>query len=252
MNAKAPSKSGGRVAVVGAGLGGLSAAASLAAAGYAVTLFEKNPQLGGKLNVLERDGFSFDLGPSIMTLPQIFRDLFARAGKRFDDYVALRPVSPHWRNFFEDGKIIDLDPDHDRMRAELAKLGSNLEAPFRDFLAYSRQQYDAVERGYFREGIDTLGALLRHYGWSVFELDFLNTMHRAVQRRLPERHLRDIFDFFIKYVGSSAVRAPAFMNLMPHIQFGFGLWYIDGGMYALARGLERLLGELGVDIRLNC
>ena len=252
MNAKAPSKSGGRVAVVGAGLGGLSAAASLAAAGYAVTLFEKNPQLGGKLNVLERDGFSFDLGPSIMTLPQIFRDLFARAGKRFDDYVALRPVSPHWRNFFEDGKIIDLDPDHDRMRAELAKLGPNLEAPFRDFLAYSRQQYDAVERGYFREGIDTLGALLRHYGWSVFELDFLNTMHRAVRRRLPERHLRDIFDFFIKYVGSSAVRAPAFMNLMPHIQFGFGLWYIDGGMYALARGLERLLGELGVDIRLNC
>ena len=85
MNAKAPSKSGGRVAVVGAGLGGLSAAASLAAAGYAVTLFEKNPQLGGKLNVLERDGFSFDLGPSIMTLPQIFRDLFAPAGKRFDD-----------------------------------------------------------------------------------------------------------------------------------------------------------------------
>lgn len=252
MNQESTSQPAGQVAVVGAGLGGLSAAVSLAGAGYRVEIFEKNAQLGGKLNVLEKEGFSFDLGPSIMTLPQIFRQLFERAGRRFEDYVTLRPVTPHWRTFFEDGQIIDLDPDPDRMRAELAKLGPGLEAPFREFLDYSRRQYDLVEKGYFQRGYDTLGELLTHEGLRVVHLDFLSTMHRSVCRRLPERHLQDIFSFFIKYVGSSALRAPGFMNLMPHIQFGYGLWYIDGGMYNLARGIERLLRELGVTIHLNC
>ncbi len=251
MNKK-KTASGDRVVVIGAGLGGLSAAISLAAAGRQVRLFEKNAHLGGKLNLLEREGYRFDLGPSIMTLPQVFRDLFARADRQFDDYVRLCPVTPHWRNFFEDGCVVDLDPDPARMRAELAKLGPGLEKPLADFLAYSRKQYECVEAGYFRHGLDSFGALVRHYGWRVFGLDFMRSMHGSVSRRLPERHLRDIFDFFIKYVGSSAVRAPGFMNLMPHIQFGFGLWYIEGGMYNLARGLGRLLEECGVDVRLNC
>ncbi|MBT4798919.1 MAG: NAD(P)-binding protein, partial [Verrucomicrobia bacterium] len=88
-----------KVAVIGAGLGGLSAAISLRAAGYQVEVFEKNEKIGGKLNLFEKDGFTFDLGPSIFTLPQFFRDLFERAGKKMEDYVQLDAVTPHWRNF---------------------------------------------------------------------------------------------------------------------------------------------------------
>lgn len=252
MSAYTNNRNDSEVAVVGAGLGGLSAALSLAASGCRVNLFEKNSHLGGKLNVLTRDGFSFDLGPSIFTLPQIFQQLFARAGKRFEDYVTLLPVTPHWRNFFEDGKVIDLDPDPERMRQQLAKAGSGLEQHFQEFLLYSKQQYDLVEEGYFQQGLDSLPELLKYYKWRVFGLDFLNTMHRSVCRRLPNPYLQDIFDFFIKYVGSSALRAPGFMNLMPHIQFGYGLWYVDGGMYNLSRGLERAIRELGVSIHCNC
>ncbi len=241
-----------RVAVIGAGLGGLAAAVTLAAAGFKVDIFEKNRHLGGKLNRLVQDGFGFDLGPSILTLPQIFRQLFERAGRCFDDYVPLRPVLPHWRNVFEDGTVIDLDPDPVRMHAELAKAGPDLEGPYEAFLEYSRRQYDLVDEGYFRHGLDTLPQFLRHYGWRIFRLDLFSTMHRSVCRRLPSPYLRDIFDFFIKYVGSSALRAPGFMNLMPHIQFGYGLWYVDGGMHRLALGLERLLRELGVGIHTDC
>ena len=97
-----------KVAVIGAGLGGLSAAISLRAAGYQVEVFEKNEKIGGKLNLFEKDGFTFDLGPSIFTLPQFFRDLFERAEKRMEDYVQLDAVTPHWRNFFEKGPSIDL------------------------------------------------------------------------------------------------------------------------------------------------
>lgn len=241
-----------RVAVIGAGLGGMSAALSLAAAGCAVDLYEKNGHLGGKLNVLTLDGFSFDMGPSIFTLPHIFQELFARAGRRLEDYVTLQPVTPHWRNFFEDGMVLDLDPDPVRMSQELAKAGSGLEAPFREFLRYSQRQYDLIDEGYFRQGLDTLSELFRHYGWRVLKLDFWRTMDGSVRRRLPNPYLQDIFSFFIKYVGSSAVRAPGFMNLLPHIQFGYGLWYVSGGMSNLARGMEKVLSELGVVIHRNC
>ena len=97
-----------RVTVIGAGLGGISAAISLKAAGYDVEVFEKNSQIGGKLNVMEKDGFTFDLGPSIFTLPQFFQDLFERAGKKMEDYVQLDAVTPHWRNLFENKPTIDL------------------------------------------------------------------------------------------------------------------------------------------------
>ena len=130
-----------RVSVIGAGLGGISAAISLKAAGYDVQVFEKNPQIGGKLNVMEKEGFTFDLGPSIFTLPQFFEDLFKRAGKTMSDYVELEAVTPHWRNLFENKPTIDLYQEHDLMRAELDKLPGDPEAhwrEFKDFLNYAQ------------------------------------------------------------------------------------------------------------------
>ncbi|MFO7820946.1 MAG: phytoene desaturase family protein, partial [Lentisphaeria bacterium] len=150
-----------------------------------------------------------------------------------------------------DRTILDLHPDPAIMYEELKKAGSNLEEAYYKFLDYSRAQYNLIEEGYFNQGLDTVAELLKYYGPQVFKLSFLTTMDRAVKKRLPNPYLRDIFDFFVKYVGSAATRAPGFMNLLPHIQFGYDLWYVKGGMYNLARGLERLLSELGVTINLN-
>ena len=111
-----------KVLLIGAGLGGLSAAISLRQAGYDVEIFEKNDKIGGKLNVLKSQGYTFDLGPSIFTLPQYFESLFARAGRRMADYVSISPVTPHWRNFFEDGTRFDLLKDRAAQHAEFAKL----------------------------------------------------------------------------------------------------------------------------------
>jgi diapolycopene oxygenase len=244
-------RTGKRVVVVGAGLGGLSAAISLAQEGYRVEVCEKNGQVGGKLNLLQAQGYTFDLGPSILTLPHIFERLFERSGRRMRDYVAIRTLRPHWRSFFEDGTVFDLVPEPDAMAAELARLGPGLEPAFRAFLQYSEAQYDLIRDGYFERGLDTVPDFLRFYKLRFFRFDWLRTMHRAVAAKLPERHLVDVMDFFIKYVGSSAYRAPAFMNCMPTIQFRHDLWYVDGGLYGLARGLERLARELGVSFRLE-
>jgi diapolycopene oxygenase len=239
------------VLVIGAGLGGLAAAISLAQEGYAVTIHEKNDRIGGKLNVLKERGYSFDLGPSILTLPHIFDRLFRRSGKRMSDYMAIRPLRPHWRNFFDDGTVVDLYPEPDRMAAEARKVGED-PANVERFLRYSSDLFDLINRGYFEHGLDTAGEFGRFYGlWSFPKFDLLRTMHGGVSRFLKTRHMRDIFDYFIKYVGSSAYHAPAFMNCLPTIQFRHDLWYVDGGLYNIAVGLRRLLEELGVAVHLN-
>jgi diapolycopene oxygenase len=244
-------KAGKRVLVLGAGLGGISAAISLAQEGYEVAVIEKNDKLGGKLNLLEIDGYRFDLGPSILTLPHLFERLFERSGKKMADYFSIRPVRPHWRNFFEDGVSIDLHPDPEIMAREAAKAGEKPEA-VRNFLKYSYDLYDLINDGYFEKGLDTSADFRSFYGLRNFmKFDLFRSMHGGVKRHLKTRKMQDIFDYFIKYVGSSAYQAPAFMNCLPAIQFRYDLWYVDGGLYEIAKGLGRLMDELGVKVLLN-
>lgn len=245
-----------RVAVVGAGLGGISAAVSLRAQGYAVEVFEKNERIGGKLNVMEQEGFTFDLGPSIFTLPQYFEDLFARAGKKMADYVELQSVTPHWRNFFEDGTVLDLYEEPDLMKRELEKLPGDVEGhwkEFQGFMDYARQQYGIIEDGYLKQGLDNLWEFLRYYGLGKIgkQIDYKRSMAGAIAEHFSDPHMRSIFEYFIKYVGSSALAAPGYMNLMPIIQFDYGLWYVRGGMYALAEGLGRLMEEMEIPVHLG-
>ncbi len=239
------------VAIIGAGLGGISAALSLALEGYRVSVYEKNDRIGGKLNWIEAQGYRFDLGPSILTLPAIFNRTFRKAGTRFEDEVPLCTVRPHWRNFFEDGTVIDLHPDPDVMAAEAERAGEPARNVHR-FLDYAGRLFDEVSRGYFDEGLDSASDFRAFYGLSGFpKFDLLHTMHQGVARRFKTAYFRDIFDFFIKYVGSSAYRAPAFMNCLPTIQFRHDLWYVRGGMYGIALALGRLMDRLGVEMHLQ-
>ena len=240
------------VVVIGAGLGGMSAAIMLAKSGFRVTLVEKNKNVGGKLNVLATHGFTFDLGPSIFTLPQIFRPVFEADGKRLEDYFTLTRIDPQWRNFFEDGKVVDLYEDQQAMRSEMDKLAPTAFEEFQKFTTYSRTQYEIVERGYLRLGFDNFWQFMKFYGIrDARNLDFLHSMSEGIHKRVHNAYLRDIFEYFIKYVGSSATAAPGFMNLMPNIQLEFGLWYVNGGMYELARAFETRMVEVGVDLRLG-
>ncbi len=241
------------IVVIGAGLGGLSAAISLATEGFSVDLLEKNHKVGGKLNVLQKEGFTFDLGPSILTMPHIFRKLFERAGKNMDDYVTIQSVEPHWRNFFTDGSTLDLSSDPVKMKQQLDKLGLNTAREFEQFLAYSKKLCEVTEDGYFAQGLDSFWDLLRHYGpvKSLLEFDVFRSMDQGVRRFIKDPKLVDVLNYFIKYVGSSPYDAPALMNLLPYIQFGYGLWYIKGGMYGMAQAMERLALDLDVNIHVN-
>ena len=169
-----------KIIVIGAGLGGLSAAISLKQSGYDVEIFEKNDKIGGKLNVLKQQGFTFDLGPSILTLPHIFERLFERSGKKMNDYISIRTLRPHWRNFFEDGVTLDLYPEPEKMAAEARKVGEPPENIER-FLKYSARLYDLTNEGYFEQGLDNWQGFAKHYGlFKFFQFDLFRTMHQGV------------------------------------------------------------------------
>lgn len=236
------------VVVIGGGLGGLSAAISLAQRGYAVSLYEKNAHLGGKLNRLEQDGFGFDLGPSILTMPHIFERLFAGSGKRMADYVPIVRLKKEWRSFFPDGTVLDLYGDLAKMEQENPFLSSDDLKEYAAFLQYAKGLYDMTEKGYFQKGLDTTGQVLKHHGIisSLRGFDLFSTMYEAIDKRISNPHLRDMLAYFIKYVGSSPYDAPAVLNMMIYMQYAQGCWYVPGGLHRLAEALRILATEVGV------
>lgn len=240
------------VVVIGGGLGGLSAAINLAAYKdrFTVTLIEKNTHLGGKLNVIEKEGFSFDLGPSIFTMPHMFEPLFSVHGKTMSDYVTLEHVDPHWRNVFEDGTIIDLEANIEAMKQPPSNLNDKDIEDLKTFLNYTKKLHHFTEKTMFDNQSERKLDTLKYYNpfKIIKDSDMLSTMDEGVRRYISNPYLIDILNFFIKYVGSSPYDAPAVMNLLPYIQWEFGLWYVKGGMYNLAKGFEKLLKELDVTI----
>lgn len=241
------------VIIIGGGLGGLSAAISLAQSGYKVSLYEQNPHLGGKLNRLEQDGFGFDLGPSILTMPKIFEQLFEGSGKKMEDYVPIERLDLEWRSFFPDRTVIDLYGDLQKMTAENPSLTEQDMREYRAFLDYSKGIYEAAAEGYFKKGLDNTWEILRHQGLfkPLKEFDYFSSMYDAIDQRISNPHFRDMLAYFIKYVGSSPYDAPAVLNLLIYMQYDQGAWYVPGGLHLLAEGLVKLAEEAGVEINTN-
>ncbi|MGK7377642.1 phytoene desaturase family protein [Planococcus sp. 1R117A] len=239
-----------KVLIIGGGLGGISAAISLAQRGYKVSLFEKNNHIGGKLNRLDQDGFGFDLGPSILTMPKIFAKLFADSGKRMEDYVPIIRLDHQWRSFFPDGNIIDLYEDLNEMEAKNPSLSKRDMREYANLLKYSKNLYDMTEKGYFSQGLDSAEEIANYHGAleSLKNFDLFSTVHSAIDKRISNKQFKDMLSYFSKYVGSSPYDAPAVLNMMIYMQHDQGAWYVPGGMNRLADALVRLAREVGVNI----
>jgi len=244
---------GQQAVIIGAGLGGLAAAAALAADGWDVSIYEKNEKIGGKLNIARQDGYTFDLGPSIVTMPEVFREVFRRAGRAMEDYVSLQSVDPHWRTFFPDGAQLDLNADRTVEGNEKAGLSDRDREQMERFFDYAKELYQFSNQVYFRKAADTLQDVILSYNPLRIsrDADRHSVMDDGVRRYLDNRYLQDTMNFFAKYVGSSPYDAPAILNLLSYVQWEFGLWYVPGGLYGIAQGLEQLLRELRVPIHLN-
>lgn len=242
------------VIVLGGGLGGLSAAVSLAQEGFDVSLYEKNDHLGGKLNRLEANGFGFDLGPSILTMPQIFEKLFLTSGKQMADYIPIERLDLQWRSFFPDHTTIDLYSDLTKMAQENPLLTAKDMMEYQDFLDYAKAIYAATEVGYFDKGLDSTMEILKEHGVikALKGFDYFSSMHDGIAKRVSHPKMQDILGYFSKYVGSSPYDAPAVLNMMSYMQHEQGIWYVPGGMHKIAEGIVNLGKELGVAFHTGC
>jgi len=140
-----------KTAVIGGGLGGLAAACTLAARGHSVTLFERNEWAGGKAAVLEKDGFRFDMGPTILTIPSVLRRIYAEAGKKLEEHMDLVELDPQWRCFFSDGNKLDLTKEVESMGQKLNEFTGNPQAAdeYNRFLDWSQDLHGISERFFF-------------------------------------------------------------------------------------------------------
>jgi phytoene desaturase len=238
------------IVIVGGGLGGLSAAIHLAARGRRVVLCEKNERVGGKLNIVAEEGYAFDTGPSLLTMPWVLRELFAVAGQRLEDELTLIQVEPTCRYRWPDGARFDSFQSLPLLIQEIARIEPRDVAGFFRFMAYAERIYRAVAGPFLLHPFDGLRDLLTlatlHDAWAI---DPFRTVDQAVRGFFRSARLRQVFDRYATYNGSSPYRAPATFNLIAYIEFAEGGWYVRGGMYELARALERLACALGVEVR---
>jgi diapolycopene oxygenase len=250
-----------RVGVIGGGLGGLAAACVLAARGYAVTLFEKSPWLGGKAAVLEGAGFHFDMGPTILTIPSVLRRIFSEADRRLEDYLDLIRLDPQWRCFFTDGTALDLVEDVDQMAAALTAYAPDTDSAkgYRAFHALSNRLHQISTRHFFWKSIGGIADMIDwRAGFSAQLLgDVLNLrMGRSVagtiRKFIPDARVAQMLDHFTQYVGSCPESSPAVLCGIAHMQTTEGVWYPRGGIRAVPDALIRLGEELGVEYRAEC
>jgi diapolycopene oxygenase len=247
-----------RIGVIGAGLGGLAAAATLAARGHKVTLFERNPWLGGKAAVLAEEGFRFDMGPTILTLPSVLGRIFAEAGRDLKRELDLLPLDPQWRCFYEDGSTLDLLADPRKMEAALDAFapGSGAAGGYRRFLGVAERLHEISDRFFFWRSVgsvrDTFNAGKTFQAsvlGDLLALRFGRSVAGTVRRHVPEPRVAQMLDHFTQYVGSAPDASPAVLCGIAHMQTQEGIWYPRGGIRAVPEALRRLAIELGVEIR---
>jgi phytoene desaturase len=246
------------VGVVGGGLGGLAAACTLAARGHRVVLFEKNEWLGGKAAVLDEGGFRFDMGPTILTVPDVLARIFAEAGVCMSDRLDLRRIEPQWRCFFDDAAVLDLHDDVVASARAIAAYSPGDEDGFRDFIGLSKRLHGISERFFFWKSVEDLRDtmdLRKNFDLAtmkdVLALRMGRTVASTIRSRVKSARVAQMLDHFVQYVGSSPYGAPAVLCSIAHMQTDGGVWYPMGGTRAVPRALQTLAEQMGVDIRIG-
>ncbi len=247
--------------VVGAGVGGLAVAVRLAAAGRRVVICERAPVVGGKLGLLERDGFRFDTGPHLLTLPDILRDTFAAGGTRLEDHLTLRRLDPLCRYRFADGTWWDHPEGDGPLFAAAERLRPGNGAELQRLMARAAAMWDATKEPFLMSplhGVSTLlgltlgtlgtgttprtpGALTTVAPWQ--------TLSGLARSSLGDDRLVAFVERFATYTGSDPRTAPAVLASIVHAEHRFGAWYVEGGLRGIGDALLERCLALGVDVR---
>ncbi len=233
-----------KIVIIGSGFGGLAAAVRLQATGMQVTLLEKNAKVGGHAYQLVKDGYTFDMGPSIITAPDLIQRVFECAGMRMEDYLDLVKLDPFYRIYFHDGSSLDYTDNGEQMKRQMARFSAKDADNYDRFMVHARHLYDAViTDGLGATAFDLptmLGFLPR-----ALRLQALIPAYDFVKKYFNDPRHRFTFSFHPLFIGGNPFRAPAVYLMIPYLEKVGGVWFCKGGMYNLVRALEDVFKQLG-------
>lgn len=236
-----------KVVVIGSGFGGLSAAIRLQAAGCSVTVVDKRSQPGGRAVVYEQDGFTFDAGPTIVTVPQLIRELFEVAGKNIEDYVKLVRLDPFYNVRFPDGSVFRYNSDREALLAQIRQFNPSDE---KGYLRFSKAASAIFEAGLplmerpFLSFFDML-----RVAPDMVRLQTYRSVTSLVNSHLKDRRLRQAFSFHPLLIGGNPFQSPSVYAMIHRLEQEFGVWFPIGGTGALVRGLVTLFRQLHGTLR---
>jgi len=245
-------QSGKGVIVVGAGLGGMATACHLAGRGHDVTVLEHFGRPGGLARRVEADGYRFDTGPTVITMPAILEATFAAAGADMADFVTMRPLDPLYRATFADGSTIHVRRGHDAMVAELRdEVGPQAAASFERFTAWLRQLYEAEFPAFIDRNFDSPLALLRPIApaLALTRLGAFRRLSSVVAEYFDDERLQRLFSFQALYAGLAPQQALAVYAVITFMDSVEGVYFPEGGIARIADGLERAAAKAGATFR---
>ncbi|WP_342526996.1 phytoene desaturase family protein [Chryseomicrobium sp. FSL W7-1435] len=241
-----------RVAIIGAGLGGLSAAITLANAGYEVDVFEKNAHIGGKLMPVQLQTYGFDFGPNTITMPHVFKQVIEQTGRRAEEYLTFIPLKHHTTNYFSDGTSLVFSRNKEYMVEQLEKVDSLGAKNYYSLLKELTRLYELSETHFFpktfRSWTDYLSPSL---GYALTQVRPLESMDHFFKRYFTAPTVLQAFGRYATYIGSSPYQAPATFSMIAYLELIQGVYTVKGGTVCIARAFHKVAKELGVRFHLN-
>jgi phytoene desaturase len=246
----APSDPRPRAVVIGSGFGGLAAAVRLLARGYRVTVLEKLEQAGGRASVFRQDGFTFDAGPTIITLPFVFEELWALAGRKLSDDVTLKALTPFYKLMFADGSHFTCSGDEETARAEVRRLSPGDVEGYDRFLIESASIYKFAFEWLGQVPFNDISTMAQAIpGFVNHRAD--RSVFKLASKYFRDPRLRIAFSFHPLFIGGNPLRATALYALVSHLERTYGVHFAMGGTGALVTGLVSLIERMGGEVRLN-
>ncbi|WP_445664966.1 phytoene desaturase family protein [Fodinibius sp. AD559] len=237
------------IKIIGAGLGGLAASCLLAHNGHDVTILEKNSSPGGKINQLSAQGFRFDTGPSLLTMPFILEKLFEYCDTEINNFLDIQPVDPICRYFYPNGLQFDCYQDSCLNTAQIQQFAPDDVHAYKQFITYAEKLFERTKDAFLYNPLYGLSDLDDLNFIDFFKIDAFRTVADRIDKQFESEELQQFFKRFTTYNGSSPYKAPATLNVIPYVELSLGGYYLDGGMYSLIKALTSLAESKGVRIQ---
>ena len=243
------------IVIIGGGIGGLGLACLLGKKGYEVSLYEKNAKVGGRASVFQKDGFTFDMGPSWYLMPDVFENFFSLLSENVNQHLSLTKLSPSYRVFFpgdEKFPVLDMYSDLSKDLETFEKLEKGSGEKIKKYLKISGEQYEIAKDKFMYRNYNSI--------FDFFQKDFMKeglrmnpfqTMESYLNGWFKDERLKKILEYTLVFLGSAPDKTPALYNMMNFIDFDMGVYYPDGGIYKIIESLENIAKKHGVKIYTN-